>query len=374
MKIQTCYILFIVILLNSCVSEFIPETHENMEMFVVEGLITDNPEADTVKLSKSVAVGQIDKVVPVQGANVMIEDDLGNIVYLNEITGGKYVTDPDEFRGIIGRKYKLRILTNGISDYNYTYESYPVELKPVPPVNAVYYEKTVIEEASEGVSLKEGCQVYLDSFDSGEGCRFYKWDYQETWEIFLPFDIENKTCWVSENSGNIEVKNTSTLSENRINKMPVVFISNNSDRLIKKYSVLVNQYSLNEDEYNYWNKVKVITENVGSLYDITPASVRGNIFCLEDPQQVVLGYFSVSAKTSKRIFIDDSFSGLFNPVKDCIDEKLPSRWQSPLLNISIWNIIDCGMCRPPYYAYTYKKSCADCTARGTKDKPSWWID
>jgi hypothetical protein len=222
------------------------------------------------------------------------------------------------------------------------------------------------------VTLKEGCQVYLNTSDAENDCKFYKWDYKETWEIFLPFDIENKQCWVSQNSGNIIVKNTTTLLENRIVRFPLMSISNETDRLAIRYSILVNQYSLNEEEYNYWSKLKLATENVGSLYDVTPASIQGNIFCIEDPDQPVLGYFSVSAKTSKRIFIDENFSGIVNRLPECIDEEFSFRPVMPQLNKLIWMIIDCAMCRPPYYAYTYDKSCADCTVRGTKTRPDYW--
>lgn len=247
-----------------------------------------------------------------------------------------------------------------------------MEMKPVPPIDELYYEKTVIREPAEGVSLAEGCEIFLNTHDDSNDCRFYKWEYKETWEIHLPFDIINKTCWVSSNSDNIAVKSATLLSENRIVKHPLLAISNESDRLAIKYSVLVNQYSLNEEEYIYWSKLKEVTENVGSLYDITPSSIHGNMFCVEDPNQVVLGYFSVSAKSSKRLFIKDNFAGLVNKLPDCIDYETGSSIPPPSLNKLIWNIIYCNMCIPPYFAYTYDRSCADCTVRGTKTKPDYW--
>jgi len=349
-----------------------PETSENIAMIVIDGLITDQPEADTIKLYNSIPLGDKDRIIPVRGCTALIEDDLGNVFYLSEIAGGKYVTDPEEFRGVIGVKYTLKVFTNSPSEFNYSYQSYPMEMKPVPPIDELYYEKTVVREPAEGVSLAEGCEIFLNTHDETDDCRFYKWEYQEIWEIFLPFDIVNKKCWVSNNSTNISVKNTSLLSENRIEKHPLLAISNETDRLAIKYSLLVNQYSLNEEEYIYWSKLKEATENVGSLYDITPSSIIGNMFCVEDPGQVVLGYFSVSAKSSKRLFIKDNFAGLVNKLPDCIDYETGSSWPPPYLNKLVWNIIYCNVCMPPYFAYTYDRSCADCTVRGTKIKPDYW--
>ena len=359
---------------GSCVTKFMPEISENIAMIVVDGLITDQAQPDTIKLYNSIPLGDKDRIIPVKGCTVLIEDDHGNVYYLNEIPGGKYITDPAEFQGMVGLKYTLKIFTNSTSDYNYSYQSYPMEMKPVPPINDLFYEKTLIEEESVGVSGKEGCHIYLNTYDASNNCRFFKWDYKETWQIHLPFDIINKTCWVSNKSDIISVKNTTLLSENRIEKHPLLAISNETDRLAIKYSILVNQYSINEDEFIYWNKIKDATENVGSLYDVTPSSIRGNMFCVEDPDQVVLGYFSVSAKSSKRLFIKDNFSGLVNKLPDCIDSETTSSVPPPYLNKLIWIIISCGRCIPPLFAYTYDQACADCTMRGTNIEPDFWVD
>ena len=45
----------------------------------------------------------------------------------------------------------------------------------------------------------------------------------------------------------------------------------------------MNQYSVSENEYLYWDKLCTIVEQVGSLYDITPDSIPSNITCIEKP-------------------------------------------------------------------------------------------
>ncbi len=54
--------------------------------------------------------------------------------------------------------------------------------------------------------------------------------------------------------------------------LPMLFISDQTDRLMEKYSISVNQYSLNYDEYLYWEKLKRVTQDVGGLYDVVPSS------------------------------------------------------------------------------------------------------
>jgi len=127
------YIVFSIVLLvaGSCISPFIPEINETQEMLVVEGLITDQPGVNVVKLSRSVPLNEESSSNPVKGCTVTINDDAGNSFNLTEIAAGTYVTDTSEFQGIIGRKYQLKIKV--ISSYSpvRSYESALMEMKPV---------------------------------------------------------------------------------------------------------------------------------------------------------------------------------------------------------------------------------------------------
>jgi len=361
----------LILLINSCIVQFIPEIDEDKELLVVEGLITDQPEAYSVKLSKSLPLGRKNVAKPVKGCIVKISDDLDQVYTLKESVPGTYVTDPIKFKGKIGRKYTLHISTN-TTNYNLNYESLPMEMKPVPEIDSLYYEKKTIKEKDDISQAVEGCQVYLNTHDPANNCKFYRWEYSETWEFRLPYDVTNNKCWLSDNSDRINVKNTSVFEEDRINRYPLNFISNVTDRLKVKYSMLVNQYSLNEDEYMYWEKLQNVSEHVGGLYDITPAAIPSNIYCIDDPNDKVLGYFSVSAVTSKRIFIKDYFSGLINLYNECISDTIPGGAPIPNLDISVWVIETINNTMPPARVITDNRGCADCTVRGTNKEPVFW--
>ena len=359
---------------GSCISPFIPEINETQEMLVVEGIITDQPGVNVVKLSRSVPLNEESSSNPVKGCTVTIDDDAGNSFNLTETAAGTYVTDTSEFQGIIGRKYQLKIKVNSSSSPVRSYESALMEMKPVPPIDSLYYEKVTLKQRADLTPVMQGCRIFLDTHDPSGICEYYRWDYKETWKFRVPYDITNDICWISNSSSEINIKTTASLSENRVNKFPVIFISNTSDRLNEKYSLLVNQYSLTEDEYDYWSKLQIISEEAGSLYDITPSSITGNIYCIDDPGEQVLGYFSVSAKTSKRIFIEDNFAGLPNLYLKCATDTVFNNDTIPGLNQYIWVIMTFDYAMPPYKILTTYETCADCTVRGTKTKPVWWRD
>ena len=371
MKHNLQILLSILLLFNSCITKFIPQTSENKELLVVEGLITDQPGINTIKLSKSLPLGGSSAAKPLKGCIIMISDDNNTYYSLNETVDGTYVTDPTIFRGAVGRQYTLHINTNASAN-NHNYESFPVEMKPVPPIDSVYYEKMTLNE-NNGIISQEGCQIYLNTHDPTNLCKFYRWEYSETWEFRLPYQVTNNVCWISDNSNVINIKNASILDEDKIERYPLDFISNATDRLNFKYSILVNQYSLNEDEYLYWEKLQNISEQVGGLYDMIPATIPSNVYCLDDPNEKVLGYFSVSAVSSKRIFIKDHFAGEIDLYFSCPFDTIYGHGTIPYLNTSYWVIID-QEDNPfnPLRVITDKRGCADCTVRGTKIKPDFW--
>jgi hypothetical protein len=372
--IKSLIIVVIILFATGCVSKFMPEIDENRELLVVEGMITDQPETNRIRLTKSLPLGKKANIKPVPGCTVTITDDLDNLWILKETGNGYYVTDSLQFIGIVGRKYKLHIQSNGKLPNNYSYESVPMELKPVPEIDDLYWERVQIEAETSQSPPKEGCRIYLNTKDESGECQYFRWDYTETWEIRLPYDVPNKICWATNKSTGIMIKNTGLLSESTVNRYPLTFVSNETDRLEDKYSILVNQYSVNEAEYEYWDSMQRISEQTGNLYDITPASMQGNIYCVDDPDETVLGYFSVSAKASRRIFIEDFFTGLVNLYSDCVLAIIPGRQPIPNLGIYVWVIVDGSNDMPPYMVITDKKGCADCTVRGSKIRPDFWDD
>jgi hypothetical protein len=368
MKISAITVFFF-ILLTGCITKFTPETTEDKKILVVEGLITDQPGINTIKLSRSTPLGTRIKAEPVTKCTVSLSDNNGNTYILKESVSGTYVTDPAKFRGQTGQIYTLSIKAD-----NYTYQSYPAEMKYVPPVDSLYYEKVVLGQYG-GFNTAEGCQIYLNTGDPSNRCKFYRWEFSETWEFRLPYNeivVPNNRCWLSDNSDMINIKSTSALEENKIKKYPLTYISNMTDRLSEKYSILVTQYSLTEDEFNFWEKIQKLSEQTGSLYDKIPSAIPSNIYCVDDPGQTVAGYFSVSASSSKRMFIKDNFAGLVNLYINCNSDTVYGNTPIPYLGTNVWVIIDHPIPPPAYRVITYDRGCADCTIRGTKVEPDFW--
>jgi hypothetical protein len=359
-------VLFLLVFATGCTTRFIPDVDENKEVLVVEGMITDQNRVNKIKLTRSLPLGKIIAPKPVKGAIVTITDDKGPVTTLKEGPIGTYSTDSTSFRGKIGHRYYLSIRIGGT-----LYSTVYTEMKPVPPIDSVYYEKVNIPQTGIFSFVVEGCRIYVDSHDPSGNCLYYRWNFSETWEFRLPWPVPNNICWKTETSDKILIKSTAAYSQAKVTRFPLTFINNSTDRLNVRYSVLVNQYSLTEAEYNFWEKVKNISENVGSLYDISPMSIRGNVNCVTNPDEPVLGYFSVSAVEQKRLFIKDTFLGKPNYYSDCISDTVRGKLP-PGINVSFWVLQDFSIETPSSWVITYHKECADCTTKGSNVRPPYW--
>jgi hypothetical protein len=377
-----------IIIISSCVKQFIPETGTDPDLIVVEGLITDQPGRQAVKISRSIPLGIEANYNPERGCNVWITDDTGAKYQLTESVDGAYLTSAD-FSGIVGRKYILNIeVIHYTQPFNrkvidFTLQSSPVEMLPVPDIDSLYYEKVQIKEENGFPFPGEGCQIFLNTADPTDECKYYRWDYTETWKIVTPSYQRsiNRICWITNKSDDINAKTVTGMNENRIDHQRIKFISNESDRLSERYRIQVNQYSVNEEEYNYWSDLEKITEQSGNFYDIMPSSVSGNIYCPGNPDRQVLGYFSVSSVKSKVLYIDELFKGLVDPYRDCTKDTLrndgspfPPEGFFDYDGILYWLVELNTTSNPSYLITTLDKGCVDCTTRGTTVKPDFWTE
>jgi len=238
--------------------------------------------------------------------------------------------------------------------------------------------------------------ILVDSKDTTGETEYWKWDFEETWEVKIPTDsipiqqpvpyIEDKvyftnekvnidpakeTCWVTMPSRSIFIKSTDNNPTNEIKRMVINSIGPNEDKLLIKYSILVKQIALNKETYQFWGRLREANEKVGSIYDKIPSQIYGNIRCC-DGKGKALGYFSASAVKTKRIFINPyehkvkTESAYYTCFYLTYPEVRATRYY--------FGAIDRGG-KPITYAdkvWTLDKFCSDCREYGTNVKPGFW--
>jgi hypothetical protein len=395
-------IMLFLFIIYTCVDPYTPKLNGYESLLVVDGLITDATTSYTVKLSRT-NQNQSDIIPSVSDATVFVTDDEGTSSFLINRGNGIYKTDSIEFTGTIGRTYVLHIIMRDGNEY----ESIPCVMQAVPGIDSIYFEQDQ-QLFSNGTRAEDGIMIYLDSKEVSAN-QYYRWSYDETWKfkvpypkkydyiktpgqpnspVFRPVKEVKEFCWKNSHSGDILIRSGIGVHGGKILKQPVSFIATGlTDRLMVQYSILVKQYSISRDEYDFWNNLKQVNETGGDIFTKQPYSVFSNIHSVKDPEERVLGYFQVSAVSQKRKYIlyrDVALMGLpFYSYPCSISEYGPADFgigpPPKTWDDVIWYMTTNGV----NYTFTEpgngklaftQPECADCELTGTSAKPAFWID
>jgi len=144
-----------------------------------------------------------------------------------------------------------------------------------------------------------------------------------------------------------------------------------------KYSILVTQYSITKEAFDYWKQLKKTTEEIGTLFGPLPSQLTGNFSSIQNPKELVIGFFSIGSVAENRIFIESkelvAAAQYDTPYRNCelfslllpdVPDDIGTLIVSDILSPNGPNII----------GYTYAaEQCVDCRLTGgTLTKPDFW--
>lgn len=296
-------------LLVSCIKPYNPDTKSIDPIMIVEGFITDQPGPYAVNLTYTANYTFASLNLLVRGATVTMSDNAGNSDALAEIRPGVYQTS--RMQGIAGRTYKLTIRTTD----GKVYESTPELLKPSPPINKLYYEYQYHPYEISN-DIRNTWEVYLDTKDPETKGDYYRWQWRNYEQAVICtssadagpdgyylgaacctpcWDINR--CYVNCLSLRSDVNvNGNVLSRQHIMSVPFTSYST--------YYVEVEQQSLSEGAYRFFNSAQKLVDNTGGIFDSAPLAVGGNIKCTSDPNTLVFGYFGAMGVSVQALKVD----------------------------------------------------------------------
>ena len=110
------------------------------------------------------------------GASVSIESQGGEVELLVEEEPGYYTTAENGITGRIGEQYRLVIVTTDEKQYQSDWKL----LKASPEIDSVYFE---YKEQDSQDGLLQGLQTFVDVDDPNNNTTYYRYEWQETWEV-----------------------------------------------------------------------------------------------------------------------------------------------------------------------------------------------
>lgn len=374
-------------LIESCIDPVMPKLsgNDSESLLVVDGQITNEEGPFRVKLTTSVPINLTFSPQPVLNANVRIADDQGNSFQLLGDSNGTYETADKTLRGLPDNTYTLYITTPD----SVKYISSPVLMQEVPDIDNVYFEEVTNTRFDQTQTYQENwLNILVDTHDANNKNKYWQYEFEETWEVIMisdhvkvlhnvenpsDFSFENinqsydkKICWVTMPSTPILIASTVNQPVDELKGFLIQSLGPGEAKLHIRYSILVRQFSISPENYNYWKQMKTTNENAGGIYSTVPAPVFGNITSLNGTKKA-LGYFSASSVTEKRLFINNSDQNVqtinINDGCSYFDYALPS-W---IPKSYFGQEVNTGT-----KVYTSSDFCADCTSFGTNVKPSYW--
>jgi hypothetical protein len=370
MKRISCAVVFVLFCLSCRENYDPPVVATNKSILVVEGNLDPQGPA-VVSLSRVSSLETRTGIKVENNAVVTVEDRNNNVRGLVQSNPGTYTSSGLGLT--IDNEYRLHIKTSDGKEYLSAY----VKAKQTPAVDSISWEY-----------VDDGVQIYANTHDATGRSQYYRWEYDETWEIRTQFfsdviydattnrvrprsfPVEDvSTCWKYDRSTTILLANSTRLQSDVIYKTPLILIPNGSERLSVRYSILVRQYALDRGAYNFYELMKKNTEQVGSIFSPQPTELVGNITCVSHPEEYVLGYVTASTIVQQRLFIKIPW----NFRQDCDDILVPNNPDSLKFFFGQGTYMPYSFVSPPPGYKSSTPNCVDCTRRGGSTfRPPYW--
>lgn len=388
-------------LIYTCIEPIEFTTNSFNTNLVVNSIITDEFKTQKIELSRTIPIDSLN-LSPEKDANVSIVDDTGLTYNFQENGAGVY-TSINQFAAQADRKYTLNIETK---DGN-KYVSSP---QPVPA-------KSTIKEITAGIENNSLTQkpefLFKVSSDITTNTgQYYRYEYDETYKIRTPlwnprkiviisdtipykFDLVQKDplidgvgfCFPNKQSKAVFLTETVSLAQDQVIGFPLRQIPIESYIVGIRYSILVKQYVLNQNTYNFYSLMEKFSDPDDIFSQTQVGNIPSNISSVNNPEQdKVIGFFEVSSVSKKRLFVnrkDFTESPFINYelLALCAERREPQIVddfnRSPLLNhLRIGWVYQTDSETPdPNRPYRLTiKICGDCTHLGPAKTPDFWVD
>ena len=310
-------ILLALFFLSGCIERYYPDEDEpKTGTLVVMANLSNKPEMKSIHISRSSTL-IYPEYDPLSGCYVEIARGDGHSREFEESEPGNYCCFLDEQFLRTDQEYRMNIITQEGERYESEFE----KIHPAPEIDSLYYIKEN-HGTIEPENIEEGVQFYIDFEIEEDSGRYLRWQLIETFEIRNPeypaliFDVDRRmkdlpdssswrNCWITLELPEIYTLDLGNVEGSFYRKMPLNYVSNHTRRLHYKYSLLVRQLALSKGAFSYWDELGKNLQSKGNLFENTPSLTPSNICNVNDEEELIIGYFSISGVSETRIFVEN---------------------------------------------------------------------
>ena len=312
------FILWVIILLSSCVETYDFEVEDVSPTLVIESYLSNISYNESlswpssgrffsVKLSLTSNVASVHNSL-IDNALITLRDDLGNTWAYYRYKPGLYILPELDFKAEQGRSYQLRVVLSDESIYESEWQEIPTfSSLDVGEISFIEDEEiTYVWEANDKVvGSLNGVRVYVQVPDNAQNDkRYYRWEYEPMWQYTAPeasSSEEGYRCWVRSDTYLSDY--SLLLDQNGGYKKEMFFIPiEGNNRVYELFTVLISQQQLSKDHFYFWELMKEQSSPNG-IFDGPPTNLPANFTCLNNDKKVI-GYFGIVNESVKRWYFD----------------------------------------------------------------------
>ncbi len=342
-----------VFIINSCIEKFDYVSPSDERYLVVDGIITQKNTIHKLNLNYSTYYGSLSPPKVMQ-AKVRLYDEYGNYEDYVESEKGVYYLYGNQIERNPGTAYFIEIqLKNGK-----VYHSHPQTMPGILKPDSLYVEREIVNEITESGTVIEKNQLKIQintPIKENNQPYYFIWRSNHVYsltEVQCHPLVYPKVCYVEQpvNPEQINIFSSENLDDQPLRDFEVgrIYIEP-FWQFYEKHFYNVGQFSITEETYQYWETVKKIAFPTGSIFDTPPAPIRGNVYNVNDPGELVLGYFEVSAVDTIRTWTNYSFFKPMYIYDRCNDLYLYQAFNDPACCNCLYNLDDATTTRPHYW-------------------------
>jgi hypothetical protein len=316
-------IFIFLLFLASCVYPYDFTQDNIVKLMVVDGYVSNEPGNSEIRLSYSNEFkARVFDLV--NNAKVeVIENSSVKYPYILK-SPGLYVPVDTLFMADENSIYKLHIEVDGK-----IYESTEVNIIRSAPIDSLSFKATDKYRAGDKMQYR-ALDIAVTTFDDANASKYYRYSAEETWLVranestdkkYNPefvYDSKNNLidvlwneelldnitfCWGNSVTRGIVTAATEDLIRNQLVNVPVFTVSIENTKLLYRYSVLIKQFSIPKAAYHFLSLIRQFTDKSGTLFDMQPGFVEGNMQCITDGNEKAIGVFYATDIEESRLFI-----------------------------------------------------------------------
>jgi hypothetical protein len=341
---------WIVVVFGGCLSPLDFKTDPVGGMVVISGQVSNIPGRNFVTVGTTANERRLP--YPYINAKVFVIDEFGDSVeYIQNKPGYYYGQEA----GVPGVAYYVSVQLEDGQVYHSVQERMPVA---AGTIDVRYeFETEDIVDAEGTVIAVTNIKIFgTSTLPSSEETTFMKWSTEEVYQIIPtdfpdPFGNVPANCYVTQTADPQRIVLYNGVEVAATNITDQLLLTRQVDQSFhSRHYFTTYQSAITFAAYEYWRKVNIVANQVGSIFDSPPAEVRGNVYNISDNDEQVAGYFQAVNQTYARFNVYQS--------------ELPR----PL---AVYCEFD-----PNRQYWTYPSECLDCiTARNSSfERPEWFGD